>query len=430
MTNTLAPNVALVNEVMQEGRSLGIIHHSIQSHAADGTKLLVNGKQVTHFGNCGYLALATDPRLKRAATEAIERYGISLPCSRTYASYAYHEEAEALLAQIFGYPTIISQNTTHAHMATIPVLTRRGDALLIDQQAHTSIQNATACVQSAGVFVEMMRHNRMDVLEERLKKLSETYERVWFVTDSVFSMFGDVVPLDTLMDLAKKYPKLHLYIDDAHGMSWTGEHGKGYTLDYLGRMPERTIIVTSLGKGFGATGAAIIAPNEAVKQLILNVGPTLIFSTPIMPAGLAAIVEAAKIHLTPEITERQERLSKLRSYFRLTAKSLHLQLVNDDPTPIYFVGVGKPRTGMDIAKMMFDEGYMISPSAFPSVPYNSTGIRTNLTINHTEQDIYGMLNALAGIVEDMARKNRLSRKAISKAFSLPMPTAMTAAATA
>jgi hypothetical protein len=75
---------------------------------------------------------------------------------------------------------------------------------------------------------------------------------------------------------------------------------------------------------------------------------------------------------------------------------------------------------------MFDEGYMVSPSAFPSVPYNSTGIRTNLTINHTEQDIYGMLTTLAGVIEDMERKNRLSRKAISKAFSLPTMATATA----
>ena len=144
MTNTLAPNVELANQVIVEARSFGILHHSIQNHTSDGTNLLVNGKKMVHFGNCGYLALANDPRLKAAAIDAIERYGISLPCSRTYASYSYHEEAEALLQQIFGKPTLISQNTTHAHMAAIPVITKRGDAILIDQQAHTSVHNATA----------------------------------------------------------------------------------------------------------------------------------------------------------------------------------------------------------------------------------------------------------------------------------------------
>jgi 7-keto-8-aminopelargonate synthetase-like enzyme len=420
MTNTLAPNVELANQVIIEARSFGILHHSIQNHASDGTNLLVNGKKAVHFGNCGYLALANDPRLKSAAIEAIERYGISLPCSRTYASYSYHEEAEALLSQIFGKPTLISQNTTHAHMAAIPVITKRGDAIIIDQQAHTSIHNATAYAHAAGVHVEMMRHNRMDMLESRLKKLNDTYERIWFMTDSVFSMFGDVVPLDELLELCKTYPKLHLYIDDAHGMSWTGEHGKGYILERLPDFHERLVMITSLGKGFGATGAAIIVPNEELKQVILNVGPTLMFSTPIMPAGLAAIVESAKIHLSPEITVRQERLHKLMSYFRLTAKSLRLPLVNDDRTPIYFAGVGKPRNGMIITRQMMDAGYMISPSAYPSVPYNSTGIRTNLTINHTEQDIYGMLTTLAGIIEDMERKKHLSRTTIQKAFPLMM----------
>lgn len=418
MTNTLAPNVALANQVIVEARTYGILHHSIQNHTSNGTNLLVNGKKMVHFGNCGYLALANDQRLKEAAIDAIERYGISLPCSRTYASYGYHEEAEALLQQIFGKPTLISQNTTHAHMAAIPVITRRGDAILIDQQAHTSVHNATANAHSAGVYVEMVRHNRMDMLESRLKKLYDTYERIWFMTDGIFSMFGDVVPLDELLELCKKYPKLHLYIDDAHGMSWTGKNGKGYTLERLPDFHERLVLVTSLGKGFGATGAAIVLPNEELKEVVLNVGPTLMFSTPIMPAGLAAIVASAKIHLSAEITERQERLSKLMSYFTLTARSLRLPIVNQDRTPIYFVGVGKPQSGMIIAQQMIKEGYMISPSAFPSVPYNSTGIRTNLTIQHTEQDIYGMLTTLAGIIEDLEKKNKLSRAAIQKAFPL------------
>jgi 7-keto-8-aminopelargonate synthetase-like enzyme len=264
----------------------------------------------------------------------------------------------------------------------------------------------------------MVRHNRMDMLESRIKKLSDKYERIWFMTDGIFSMFGDVVPLDALLELCKTYPKLHLYIDDAHGMSWTGEHGKGYILERLPDFHERLILVTSLGKGFGATGAAVVVPNKELKEVILNVGPTLMFSTPIMPAGLAAIVESAKIHLTPEITERQERLSKLMSYFSLTAKSLKLQLVNEDRTPIYFVGVGKPRAGMEITREMIGAGYMVSPSAFPSVPYNSTGIRTNLTINHTEQNIYDMLTTLAGVIEDMEKKKHLSRVAIQKAFGL------------
>jgi 7-keto-8-aminopelargonate synthetase-like enzyme len=418
MTNTLAPNVELANQVIIEARSFGILHHSIQNHATDGANLLVNGKPMIHFGNCGYLALANDPRLKNAAIDAIQRYGISLPCSRTYASYTYHEEAEALLEQIFGKPTVIAQNTTHAHMAAIPVLVKRGDAIIIDQQAHTSVHNATAFAQSGGAYVEMVRHNRMDMLESRIKKLSDKYERIWFMTDGIFSMFGDVVPLDALLELCKTYPKLHLYIDDAHGMSWTGEHGKGYILERLPDFHERLILVTSLGKGFGATGAAVVVPNKELKEVILNVGPTLMFSTPIMPAGLAAIVESAKIHLTPEITERQERLSKLMSYFSLTAKSLKLQLVNEDRTPIYFVGVGKPRAGMEITREMIGAGYMVSPSAFPSVPYNSTGIRTNLTINHTEQNIYDMLTTLAGVIEDMEKKKHLSRVAIQKAFGL------------
>ena len=228
MKNSLSPNVELANQIIEQGRSVGILHNVINNYKTDGKNLLINDKRVTYFGNCSYLGLENDLRLKEAAIDAIERYGIQFSCSRTYARIPLYDEIEFLLSQIFGRPTIAAPTTTLAHMSTVPVLMRRNDVIIIDQQAHSSMHDALAIAKDMGAQVEILRHNRMDMLESRLKKLIQQYDRVWFMTDGIFSMFGDIAPLSTLSNLMNKYDNFYCYIDDAHGMSWTGQHGCGY----------------------------------------------------------------------------------------------------------------------------------------------------------------------------------------------------------
>ena len=419
MQNTFAPHVLLANQIIEQGKSVGILHNVIQNHATDGkTVLLKNGKKVTYFGNCNYLSLEHDPRLKTAAIEAIERYGIQFSCSRTYASLPYYEELEVLLSQIFGKPTIAAPTTTLAHMAVMPVLVQREDAIILDQQCHASIQNAAAVAKSMGTYVEMIRHNRVDMLENRIQKLKDKYQRIWFMTDGVYSMFGDAAPLSNLYELQKKYEQLYLYVDDAHGMSWKGTHGSGFALSQMPEFPDKMVLLTSLAKGFGACGAAIVLPNTEWRDIVLNVGPTLMFSGPLQPATLAAMIASAKIHLTPEITQKQEHLSKLMSYFMITAKAFKLPLVNEDKTPVFFIGVGTPDTGAEISQRMMHSGYLLNPSSFPSVPYKNTGLRSTLTTYITQQDIYDMLSTFANHLEDMEKKNQVSKAEIYKAFAM------------
>ncbi len=418
MKNSLSPNVELANQIIEQGRSVGILHHVISNESTDGKNIIINGKRVTYFGNCSYLGLEHDPRLKEAAIDAIERYGIQFSCSRTYARLPLYDELEYLLSQIFERPVIAAPTTTLGHMSTVPVLMRRNDVIIIDQQAHSSMHDAIAIAKNIGTQVEILRHNRMDMLESRLKKLTQQYDRVWFMTDGIFSMFGDVPPLSTLWDFMNKYDNFYCYIDDAHGMSWTGKNGSGYALSQLPYFHDKMVLLTSLAKGFGACGAAIVMPNEAIRRVVLNTGTTLRASGPVQPSTLGAMIASSKIHLTPEITERQQQLSRLMSYFMLTAKSLRLPLVNEDKTPIFFIGVGTPDTGAEITQRMLNSGYLLNPSSFPSVSYKHTGMRIALTTHHTEQDIYEMLNKLSEHLTDMEGQAKVSRQDIHRAFGM------------
>ena len=415
----LSPQVELANQLMDQGRSAGVIHRTIQNHSTDGKSIILGGKRAVYFGNCSYLALETDHRLKAAAKDAIDRYGIQFACSRTYASVPLYEEAENLLSQIFQKPTIAAPTTTLAHLSTIPALIRREDAVILDQQVHASVQNAVAVVKSNGTYVEMIRHNRMDMLESRLQKLQERYSRIWYMTDSVYSMFGDVAPLSTMYELLEKYESLRLYVDDAHGMSWAGARGSGYALSVLPKYHERMLLVASLVKGFGACGAAIVLPDEETRRVLLNVGPTLVFSGPLQPSTLGAIIASAKIHLTDEITERQTALASRISYFNLTARSLGLPLVAESKTPVAFIGVGGLEAGLDISRQMLDAGFLLNISSFPAVPYKNTGLRATITSYHSPQDIYEMLHALSEAINGMERRQKLQKAEIFKAFGMP-----------
>jgi 7-keto-8-aminopelargonate synthetase-like enzyme len=412
----LAPQVELANQIMEQGRNAGILHHKLDNHTFDGKTLTIDGKSKTYFGNCSYLGLETDERLKQAVIESVQKFGIQFSSSRTYARMPLYEEAEDLLTQIFGKPTIAAPSTTLAHIATLPNLVQRNDVVIIDQQAHTSMYNVMAMFKSAGIRVERIRHNDMNALESHIMAFHNDYDRIWFLTDGVYSMFGDGAPIDDMWQLLQKYDKLHLYVDDAHGMSCAGERGEGWALSQFPYFHERMVLIVSLSKGFGASGGAIVVPTEEMRRLIVNVGTSLVFTIQMPTATLAAIVASAKIHLSAEITERQDRLNQLMTYFNITAKAKNLPLIREAHTPINYVGVGTPDSGAEITKRMLDSGYLLNPASYPSVPYKHTGVRILITTHLTEQDIFDMTTTLSHHLDEMEAKKTITRAEIRQAF--------------
>jgi 7-keto-8-aminopelargonate synthetase-like enzyme len=123
-------------------------------------------------------------------------------------------------ASIFQNETIVTPTTTLGHIAAIPVLVNKDDAIILDHQVHASVQMAVQLVKAKGVFTCMIRHNRLDMLAEQIKKLRKKYKRIWYMADGVYSMYGDAAPMEALTKLADEFEQLYLYVDDAHGISW------------------------------------------------------------------------------------------------------------------------------------------------------------------------------------------------------------------
>jgi 7-keto-8-aminopelargonate synthetase-like enzyme len=391
--NQLPATLRLMTETMSHAETLGVIHSQFTDYHLNGTNITLRNKELYHFANCSYLGLDVDARLKEAAKDAIERFGVQFSCSKTYLASPLYAQLEEKLSNIFANPTIVSPTTSLGHIAWIPNLADNQDVIVLDQQVHRSVQNAATMCKGNGTRLEVLRHNRMDLLEARIIELSKKYQKVWYMADGVYSMFGDVAPIQELYELMDKYEQFYVYIDDAHGMSWAGKHGRGYALNQVSYYHEKMCLITSLNKAFAANGGVMVFSDYAQKALIKNIGSPLIFSGPVAPVMLATGIVSADIHLSSEIYERQDRLQNLMEHFVYKARELDLPLIKEDLTPIFFICTGS-NVCLDIAHELQEDGYFVNPSAYPIVPLKNAGIRITLNTHLTEDMITGLLTAL------------------------------------
>jgi 7-keto-8-aminopelargonate synthetase-like enzyme len=406
-----------INSTMNKLRDIGLIQLNLENESFDGKHIIVKGKEYNYFASCSYMGLETDPRLKKASIEAIEKFGTQFSCSRTSAQLGMYEELESLLGEIFGKPTLLAATTTLGHASTIPIMIAPTDAVLVDAQTHNSVKNAVQMVKPDGVVVETIKHNRMDYLETRIQILRQNHDKIWYMLDGIYSMLGDPAPLEDLKVLLDRYEQLHLYVDDAHGMGWTGKHGRGYTLSKMEFHP-RMILTSSLAKAFGSSGGALVFNDEKSKEFVRNCGSSLIFSGPIQPAVLAASIASAKIHLTDEIDAMQNELYERMFYFNQNAVRLGLPLVSTDMNPIKFIGTGSHAIGYKLSQYLMNEGFFVNFITFPIVPNKFTGLRIVLTRHHTIEEIGKLLNAIAYALPKFIAEENYSMDQIHEAFGM------------
>ncbi|HHH50554.1 MAG TPA: aminotransferase class I/II-fold pyridoxal phosphate-dependent enzyme [Saprospiraceae bacterium] len=415
MTKNAPPATEKINQIVQHCAKLGVSQIITEDTHLDGRAIRVENKEMINFGSCSYLGLEVDPRLKQKSKEAIDNFGTQYSCSRAFVAISPYEELEEKLSQLFGYPTVLAPTTTLGHLSNIPVLVGQNDAVILDHKVHSSIQNAVQIVKAKGTHIEMIRHNRMDILEERIQKLQREYKKVWYMADGIYSMYGDFAPVKKIYDLLEKYEQFHFYVDDAHGMSWAGENGKGYVLSQI-PYHERMILILSLAKGFGSCGGALVFPDTKTRDLVKNCGSTLMFSGPLQPSLLGASIASADIHLSSEIYQLQENLQSRIKYFIEISKAYDLTLVGDFRTPIFFFAVGAPEMGYKICRRMMDRGFYTNLAAYPSVPYYNTGIRITLNNNHSYADIRNCLSAFQEEFTAVMKEENYDKEKIYKAF--------------
>lgn len=384
------------DEALTEGVRRGVMHNHADDRPLDGRSISVDGRSLINFGSCSYLGLEVHPSLKAGAIAATQRYGTQFSSSRAYISAPPYAEAERLLSQVFDRPAIITSSTTLGHVAALPTLVGARDALLMDHQVHNSVQTAAKLVQVQGCPVELVPHNDMAALDRRIRELSRRHRRIWYAADGLYSMYADFADLPGLQRLMAIHPKLWLYLDDAHSVSWTGTFGRGFALQQLGPLARgRTVVAASLNKSFAAAGGVLTFPDAELRRRVFTVGGPLIFSGPVQPPMLGAIIASARLHQSEEVTLRQRRLLELIRLFNQLADERGLPVVSPSEAPIRCVGAGVPRIAYNLTARLREAGCFIDTAVFPAVSAKRCGARVTITAHHTEQDIHRVVEALA-----------------------------------
>ncbi|MDT0642185.1 aminotransferase class I/II-fold pyridoxal phosphate-dependent enzyme [Zunongwangia sp. F363] len=410
-----------VDEVFSDATRKGILHLNSQDTKFTGNTIKVDGNKMYHFGTTGYLGLEQDERLKKAAMEAVDSYGTQFPLSKTYISHPLYQELEEKLRTMYANPVVITKNSTLGHIAVIPTAVRDEDAVILDHQVHWSVQNAVQPLKLRGIPVEMIRHNNLDMLEDKIKELQGKVSRIWYMADGVYSMYGDFAPVRELMDLSDKYPQLHFYFDDVHGMSWKGKNGTGYVLEAMGgNLPENVLLFGTLSKTFGASGAVLACSNAELQRKIKTYGGPLTFSAQLEPASVAAACASADIHLSQEIYMLQNELSERIDYFNRLLSNTDLPLVAENPSPVFYIGTGTPVTGYNFVKRMMKEGFFVNLGLFPAVPIKNTGVRITICRHNQKEEIEKLVEAMVYHYPRALEETDSSPERVRRAFRMPV----------
>ena len=343
------------------------------------SSVVINDKRVLMFSSNNYLGLANHPGLKKASMDAALYYGTGSGGSRLISgSMEVHRTLEKELALFKGTDgALLFSSGYHANVGAVSALAGEGDLILSDEFNHASIVDG--CRLSRGE-VRVYKHGDMNSLKEILRRSSRFKQRL-IVTDSVFSVDGDIAPLPDIVDLAENYSAL-VMVDDAHGTGVLGKKGKG-AIEHFGLEGKVEIQMGTLGKALGSFGA-YIAGSEDLIQYLVNKTRSLLYTTALPPSVCGSALAALKI-----LGERPELVSQLRnnaSYFRKGMRDLGYP-ISESGTPILPLILRDPFVTMNMARSLFDEGVYVQGIRPPTVPKGTSRLRITLMASHTREQL-------------------------------------------
>jgi glycine C-acetyltransferase len=339
----------------------------------------INGRRLLNFCANNYLGLANHPRIRRAAQEAIDLYGVGPGAVRTIAgTMSPHIVLEERLAEFKQAEACITfQSGFTANLATIPALVGREDIIFSDELNHASIIDGSRLSKAK---IVRYAHNDAQDLENQIKNVTE-YRRRLIISDGVFSMDGDIAPLDKLADIAERHD-IMLMVDDAHGEGVLGRGGRGI-VDHFGLHGRVDVEVGTMSKAFGVVGGMVAGRAEIVEWLRQR-GRPFLFSSAMTVPDTAACIEA--VNIMEESTELIDRLWSNAQVFRQGMENMDFD-TGHSKTPIVPVMLGEAPLAQRFSQRLFEEGVFAMAIGFPTVPRGKARIRVMNSAAHSPQDI-------------------------------------------
>lgn len=407
-----------IDELFTDAKNRGIMHQVSDITGISGRKLPVFNRELLNFGTCGYLGLELDQRVKDGAIDFTQKYGTQHNISRAYLASGIHMQLEEHLSQMFDNRHVLTYSSVAAaHISVIPTLITREDAIILDQQVHMSVQTAAQLLRQKGIPIEMIRHSNMEMLEQQVIQLSQKHKKIWYMLDGVYSMYGDVPPMEDMLYLLNKYEALHLYIDDSHGMSWHGKNGTGY-INSIVPIHDKIILMTTMSKGFGVTGGIAIFPNKEICRKVSIFGGPLVYSLPLTPPVIGAAIASAKIHLSDDIYKMQAELRENINYCNQLISGTDLTVMSEPLAPIFFIGMGQPKVGFNMVKRLQNDGFFVNLAIFPAVSVRSTGVRFTISRQVKKNEIKDFVDCLLNHYPKVLTDEGKTTEDVNKAFKI------------
>ena len=343
----------------------------------------IEGKRYLNFSSNNYLGLADNPLLKKSAGEAIEKYGVGSGASRLISgTITIHRLLEGKIARFKGEEEAMVFSSGYlANLGVIPALVGRGDAVILDRLNHASIIDA-ARLSQARIFV--YPHADTKGLEKVLKRTA-SFPRRLVVTDTLFSMDGDIAPLPEILGLCRHYQSL-LMVDEAHATGLFGKRGSGLVEEY-GLSGKIDIVMGTMSKALGSLGG-YVSGQKTIIEYLRQYARTYIYTTS-LPASLAAASLAA-IDYIEKNKERREEFWQRIERVRTGLLALGYNLLNSR-TQIIPVLIGQVDKTILIEKYLFEQGLFIPAIRPPTVPRGSSRLRISLMATHREEHLDRLL---------------------------------------
>lgn len=379
---------------LRELKSKGLYNVIDPLQSANGPVITINGRELINLSSNNYLGLATDFRLKQAAMDAIQTFGVGVGAVRTInGTLEIHLELEEKLAKFKKTEAAIAyQSGFNCNMAAISAVMDKNDAVLSDELNHASIIDG--CRLSKAKIIPF-KHSDMEDLRAKAKEASGCghYNKIMVITDGVFSMDGDIARLPEIMKIAEEFD-LITYVDDAHGSGVLGE-GAG-TVKHFGLSDKIDFQIGTLSKAIGVVGGYVAGKRELIDWLKVRSRPFL-FSTSITPADVAASITA--IDLLSQSSEKIKQLWDNANYLKAGLKSLGFDIGHSE-TPITPCIIGDEVKTQEFSRHLNEGGVYAKAIVFPTVPSGTGRLRNMPSASHTIQ----MLDSALSVYEKAGRK--------------------------
>ncbi|HSO27971.1 MAG TPA: glycine C-acetyltransferase [Anaerolineales bacterium] len=379
-----------IQDEIQNLKDAGLYNRIRTLESPQGAWLVVDGKRTLNFCSNNYLGLANHPHMIAAAHQAIDEYGVGPAAVRTIAgTMQLHVELEERLAKFKGVSSAITfQSGFNANIGAIPALVGKEDVIFSDELNHASIIDGC---RLSGARIVRYAHADPDDLDQALKEHRSSFPNALVVTDGVFSMDGDIAPLDKIYEVSQKHGAI-LMVDDAHGEGVLGRGGRGI-VDHFNLHGKVDVEIGTLSKAFGVVGG-LVAGNPLVVEWLRQRGRPFLFSSAMTVPDVAACLAA--LDILEESTELVDRLWDNTHYFKAEMQRLGFD-IGQSVTPITPVMLGEAPLAQTFSRELFDEGVFAMALGFPTVPRGKARIRVMISAAHSRADLDQGLEAFARV---------------------------------